>query len=86
MSTTVTVSEKGQVTLPKALRDRLGIKAGSQLEARLASDGTLQLQLLETGSASLSGLLARPRERARSLQEMDAAVTLAVKDRSRRSR
>lgn len=26
------VSEKGQVTIPKALRDRLGIKAGQELE------------------------------------------------------
>lgn len=27
-----TVSEKGQVVIPKALRDRLGIRAGQQLE------------------------------------------------------
>jgi len=29
-----TVSEKGQVTIPKALRDRLGIRAGEILEMR----------------------------------------------------
>jgi AbrB family looped-hinge helix DNA binding protein len=28
----VTVSEKGQVTIPKRLRDRLGIKAGQVLD------------------------------------------------------
>ena len=27
-----TVSEKGQVTIPKRLRERLGIKAGQQLD------------------------------------------------------
>jgi antitoxin PrlF len=27
-----TVSEKGQVTIPKALRDRLGIRAGTTLD------------------------------------------------------
>lgn len=29
-----TVSEKGQVTIPKALRDRLGIRPGAVLEFR----------------------------------------------------
>lgn len=29
-----TVSEKGQVTIPKTLRDRLGIRAGEILEMR----------------------------------------------------
>lgn len=31
MTSLRTVSEKGQVTVPKRLRDRLGIKAGDQL-------------------------------------------------------
>ncbi len=31
MTSVRTVSEKGQVTVPKPLRDRLGIKAGDQL-------------------------------------------------------
>jgi AbrB family looped-hinge helix DNA binding protein len=29
-----TVSEKGQITIPKALRDRLGIRSGQVLEVR----------------------------------------------------
>jgi AbrB family looped-hinge helix DNA binding protein len=35
-----TVSEKGQVTIPKALRDRLGIRPGQILEFETA-DGRL---------------------------------------------
>lgn len=34
------VSEKGQVTIPKALRDRLGLRAGTTLEFS-ASEGKL---------------------------------------------
>lgn len=34
MSMRATVSEKGQVTIPKALRDRLGIRPGAVLEFR----------------------------------------------------
>ena len=31
---TTTVSEKGQITIPKALRDRLGIRPGQELEVK----------------------------------------------------
>jgi len=86
MSDTATVSEKGQITLPKALRDRLGIRPGSQLELRAEPDGTLRVQVLSTGAASLFGLLARPGEPARTLQQMDAALTRAVQSRAGRSR
>ena len=34
-----TVSSKGQVTLPKALRDHLGIHTGSRIRFSLAPDG-----------------------------------------------
>ena len=37
MSTTVT--SKGQVTIPKPIRDRLGLKRGSAVNFELASDG-----------------------------------------------
>jgi AbrB family looped-hinge helix DNA binding protein len=37
MSTTVT--RKGQVTIPKPVRDRLNIKPGSQVDFELAPDG-----------------------------------------------
>ena len=41
MATTVT--SKGQVTLPKRLRDRLGIQPGSRVEFELAEDGRVFL-------------------------------------------
>ena len=42
MSTTVT--SKGQVTIPKPLRDRLGIKPGSAVQFELAPDGQVTLR------------------------------------------
>jgi len=41
MATTVT--SKGQVTIPKPVRDRLGIKPGSAVEFQLAPDGRVIL-------------------------------------------
>jgi len=85
MSTTATVSEKGQITLPKKLRDRLGIRPGSRVAFHLATDGSLRVQVMATGSSALFGLLAKPSEQVRTLAEMDAALTEVVRTRARRS-
>jgi len=42
MATTVT--SKGQVTIPKPVRDRLGIVPGSRVEFRLAGDGSIIIE------------------------------------------
>lgn len=36
-----TVGDKGQVTLPKKLRDQMGIQPGARLDLLLGRDGTL---------------------------------------------
>jgi antitoxin PrlF len=35
----VTVTSKGQVTIPKLVRDRLGISPGSKVDFEIAEDG-----------------------------------------------
>lgn len=42
MATTVT--SKGQVTIPKPVRDHLGIVPGSRVEFRRAADGSVVLE------------------------------------------
>ena len=39
MTTTATISEKGQVTIPKELRDDFGIRKGDRLEFLAERDG-----------------------------------------------
>ena len=39
----VTVTTKGQVTIPKPVRDRLGIKPGSTVDFELTPDGHVVL-------------------------------------------
>lgn len=77
-----TVTDKGQITLPKAVRDRLGIRAGTRVEFDIQPDNTLRIRVLTTGAAGLFGLLARPGEAARSLDEIDAGIATAVKART----
>ncbi|MER9627348.1 MULTISPECIES: AbrB/MazE/SpoVT family DNA-binding domain-containing protein [unclassified Mesorhizobium] len=40
---TTTVTAKGQVTIPKPVRDLLGIAPGSQVDFRRAADGSVVL-------------------------------------------
>ena len=84
MPTAAVVSEKGQVTLPKGVRDQLGIRPGSRLEFQVSDDRTLRV--LPSGSDALLGLLAREGEPSRSIERMDEAITDAVKARSGRAR
>jgi len=81
-----TVTDKGQITLPKALRDRLGIQPGSKVEFAWQPDDTVQMRVLARGSAGLFGLLEQPGEAARSLDEIDAGVTATVVARARKPR
>ena len=83
MTLTATVSDKGQVTLPKPLRDQLGLRPGSRLEFLEGADGVMQVRVLAKGSKVLAGLLARPSEQALSLSDQDAAVTEVVRARTK---
>jgi AbrB family looped-hinge helix DNA binding protein len=45
MATTVT--SKGQVTIPKSVRDHLGIRPGSRVDFRQAADGRIVIEKAE---------------------------------------
>ncbi|SCB14162.1 AbrB/MazE/SpoVT family DNA-binding domain-containing protein [Rhizobium lusitanum] len=47
MSTTV--KAKGQVTIPKAVRDMLGIGSGSQVDFRRTADGNIVVVPVDAG-------------------------------------
>lgn len=70
-----TVTSKGQVTLPKALRKALGIDAGSRIRFTVRADGKAQVEKV---AYSLDDLwrMAAAREKATgrmSFEEMDEA-------------
>lgn len=73
--TVATVTSKGQVTLPKALRERLGLRRGSRIRFQLDERGGLRgdplLHELEELWARAD--LAPRRKRAVTGEEMDAA-------------
>ena len=73
-----TVTDKGQVTVPKAIRDRTGITPGSRLDFELQADGRLLVRVLARGADSLFGLVHTPGIKPRSLEAMDQGIAAAV--------
>lgn len=70
-----TVTSKGQVTLPKALRERLGLRQGSRIRFRLDERGRLQGDpvLYELEDLWAMADEAPRRRRTMTGEEMDAA-------------
>ena len=68
------LTSKGQMTLPSAVRARLGLAAGDHLLVTVQDDDTIVLKRPTSASArSLRGVLPRP-PRALSPEQMDAGI------------
>lgn len=50
-SMATTVTSKGQVTIPKKVRDFLGIRSGSSVDFELTAGGDVVLKLVAAGAA-----------------------------------
>jgi len=73
---TVTVSDKGQVVIPAAIRRRLGIAPGSKLDFELEGDGIrvrLQRPIAPTRAEDGYGMLVCDRPGERRLSDFDVA-------------
>jgi AbrB family looped-hinge helix DNA binding protein len=69
-----TLTSKGQMTLPSAVRSQLGLEAGDQLSVTVLDAETIVLKRRVSRSVgALRGLLPRP-AKALTLQEIDAGV------------
>ena len=75
-----TVSSKGQVTLPKALRDHLGIHTGSRIRFSLTPHGGFQGEPVRYDLGDLWKLADQGPKAAgvMSFEEMDAAKARRV--------
>ena len=68
-----TITSKGQVTVPKMVRDRLHLRPGDRLEFLVDEDGTLRVVPVTASLRQLKGMVQKPK-RAVSLSEMDEAI------------
>jgi antitoxin PrlF len=76
-----TLTSKGQVTIPKAVRDLLGLETGDQLDFVLEDGSRVVLRPGNRDARGLKGLLRRPGRRPVSIRQMDEAIRRVHKKR-----
>jgi AbrB family looped-hinge helix DNA binding protein len=67
------ITSKGQITLPKAIRETLGVAPGDRIAFRVQEDGRVLVEPETVDLRTLRGVL-RPRRRGVSVEDMAAAV------------
>ena len=73
------ITTKGQATIPKAIREHLGLKSGDRIKFFIHPDGSVVL--LPKRSASVLRGIVKPRRRRASIEEMkEAAAAGAAAD------
>ena len=83
MESAITV--KGQATLPKPIRDHLGLKPGDRVKFFIHPDGTVVI-LPTLPASSLRGMLRKPGRKAVSVDKMNRAIAAGAAASSRRKR
>jgi len=71
---TATVTSKGQITLPKEVRDHLGLERGDRVDFSIDAEGNVQVRMAKRSVSELFGFLKRPGATPASIEQMDAAI------------
>jgi antitoxin PrlF len=78
---TSTLTSKGQITVPKPIREHLHVAEGDQVDFAITANGDVIMHRITGSVAALAGLLHQPGRKAIGLEEMDDAIGRAVSDK-----
>jgi AbrB family looped-hinge helix DNA binding protein len=75
-----TLTSKGQLTLPKEIRDRLRLDAGAILDFQIQADNTITARHVQPDARRVRGLLKSPHAVPLTVEQMDEAVSKRMRD------
>ena len=81
-----TITAKGQMTVPKRLRERLGVPNGGKIRILQHSDGSVYILPVVSMKELTQSLPPSPKRNPVSIEEMDEGIAQAVAERDRRSK
>jgi AbrB family looped-hinge helix DNA binding protein len=70
---TATLTSKGQITVPKPIRERLNIRPGDRIHFFIEDDGTVTFMPAKSDVRELKGILPKPRTQV-SIEDMNSAI------------
>ena len=70
MTTDATLTSKGQTTIPKEIRDSLGLRPGDRMIFTLMPDGTVVLRVKTKSVMDLAGLLRKKGRKPVAIQRL----------------
>jgi len=71
-----TLTSKGQITIPKALRKSMSIDAGDKIEFIINEQNEVVIKPITKKASEIFGLLSKyKKNKAVSIEEMDQAIT-----------
>ena len=74
------MTSKGQITVPKDVRLKLGLKPGDRVRFLVEADGRVRLLPAKRDIGELVGILPKPK-RALTIEEMDQALGRAIAEK-----
>lgn len=70
MATTATLTSKGQTTIPKAIRDGLGMKAGDLITFALMPEGIVIMRVKSKSVMKLAGMLHKKGRKSVPIEQL----------------
>ena len=80
---TATLTTKGQITIPKAVRDSLHLHSGDRIAFVVHGDAEATMKPVTKSVDEVFGRLHRPSQPRRTVEEMHAAVAERMRSRNR---
>ena len=76
-----TLTSKGQITLPKEIRDRLGLDAGAMLDFQILPDNTIAARPIKPDARRIRGLLKSPHPVPLTVKQMDEGIAKHLREK-----
>lgn len=75
------ITSKGQVTIPKEIREKLQLTPGDKILFEETDEGEVKISTQKKPIKDLRGILHRPGQKAKTVEEMNEGIAKYLKEK-----